>query len=245
MSLFLTNIAHFVRGKEITESQALYMILLKDEIPYPIKSESLLQLAVKKLVVNGKIGRRMYSSRKFEIKGSILPKFESEVSEKVVNRLCKVICNTTEEGNIKLPNGETMQETVDKYLGGEAFIADFFWTFLFLFPSEGTPNMRWEKHFIGDFYDGIPLRSRSKSLGEMFKTMAKTKDMGAFLLGAYRYIQSNIRGNKAFITTPIKFFKVYDEFYSTALYDIKTTKNVNSLFKTKKGGESSSKVIAV
>lgn len=244
MSLFLSNITHFVRNKEITEGEALYVILLKDEIPYPVTDASLLKLATKKIVVNGKIGRTMYASRNFDIKGSVLPKFNTDISKEVANRLCKLLCHTL-KGEIKLPGNETMTDTSEKYLSGETFLADFFWTFLFIFPSEGAANIRWEKHFIGDFYDGVPLRSRTKTLGDKFKTMAKTKDMGAFLLATYRYVQVNLRGNKAYITTPVKFFKLYDEYYDIALADIEAAKDVNSLFKTKKGGDISAKVISI
>jgi len=233
MSVFLKNVSELLKGEDINEQQALYLIFLKDEIQYEIDEKDLLELVVNKLVLNNAVAKSLLSRSKSSKKGVLEPKFEFELSKEVYEMLCRKVCNKNfKTGFLQLPEGETdLTYTSEEYLNGEEELAPMFWTLLFLFPSKGEPNKRWEKLFIGDFYDGIPLRNRSKDAGRLFVTAARKYDMGALLLGTYRYIKDNVKEKKAYITTIPKYLKMHSEYTRQAALDIQKAKKVEELFK--------------
>jgi len=233
MSVFLNNVSELLDSGDITKSQALYLIFLNDEIIYPIDDKELLELVANKYVLNNKVTKRLTTKSKSKATSSLTAIFENDISKGVYVHLCKKFCNKNPDtGFIQLPEGEDdLTFTADEYLNKEIEIAPMFWVMLFMFPVRGETNKRWEKAFINNFYTGIPLRRRSKEAGSRFVTMARKYDMGAFLLGLYRYIKDNVKGDQAYITTIPKYLKTHMEYTRQALIDIKRAKTVAELFK--------------
>lgn len=233
MSIFLSNLKEMLDDKTLSSEQVLYMVFKEKDIDYPIEEDDLLDLVVKKHIVNNKLSKTLFETKKVP-QGKVKAKFINDISKEVSVYICERLClKDKKTGFLQLPNDETdLTYTAEEYLGKEHGIALYYWMFLFMFPSKGDNNKRWEKVFLGDFYTGVPLRIRSKFVGNKFLSVARNKDMGAFLLATYRFIQGNIHGNKAFITTMPKYIKDYREWYDTALADIKKAKDVKSLFKS-------------
>jgi hypothetical protein len=237
MSVFLKNIKSLLDDSTIDREQALYLIFLKSEIEYPIDDKKLLSLVIRKYVLNNKVSKKLINNRKIKNldQAELQPYFTNELSKDVYKYICTRVClKDPKTEYLLLPEGEeNLDFTASEYLENELAIAPFYWTVLFLFPTAGEKNKRWESVFLGDFYDGVPLRIRSKESAKLFLKEARKNDMGAILLGMYRYIKASIRDKKAYITTIPKAFKSYDEYYRQALIDIKKAKTVKELFKEK------------
>lgn len=233
MSVFLNNISGFIDSGEITISDALYLIFLKEEVVFTIEEPRLAHLVANKFIKGNRPGSKMYVEKAAAVTGTVAPKFTNDISKEVYKYICKRVCLQAASGDIALLGGDTeITETSSKYLLSEDLLVFPYMLFLYLFPSEKIPNLRWEKHFIGgEKYSGMPLRHRNVRSGKKFVSIAKSKDMGAFILGTYRYIQSTIRDGKAFVTTVPKYLKAYDDWYSIALIDINKAKRVSDLFK--------------
>ena len=233
MSVFLNNVSELLGSEDINEKQAIYLIFLKDEIDYELGKKDLLELVINKYVLNNKVTKLLTTKRKSTSSSSIEAIFENDISKEAYKYICTKMCNKdSKSGFLALPEGEEdLSYTASEFLDKEIDIAPMFWALLFLFPTKGEPNKRWEKAFLGDFYDGMPLRKRSKEAGNAFRKMAKEYDMGAFLLGTYRYIKESVHGGKAYVTTIPKYMKIHSEYTRVALIDIKRAKKVEELFK--------------
>ena len=234
MSTFLKNIKELGKKGAIDKEQSLYLIFLEAGMDIQITAPKLLALTKAKYIESGKIAKSLYKELEdIKLKGTIEPLYTTDVSKEVVKKICTYVC-VKENGILRVPGGDEdpVGFTSEEYLGGEMAIAYHYLIMLFLFPTEGDANRRWIKHFLGAPYTGVPLRKRSKSSGKAFKTLAKKRDMGAFLLGTYRYIKSVTKGDKAFVTTIPKYLKEYEDWYYQALADMKEAKDVKDLFKT-------------
>lgn len=232
MSLFLNNLKKLHKKKVIDIDQLTYLVFADAKIAFGITAPKLKKLVDLKYITGGKVNPTLYKELSdVKVKGTIAPIYTYDLSKEVVKYVCKRLC--VKDGDIIAVPGnhkEPLTHTAETYLGGEHALAYPYLIFLFLFPGNGKSNRRWEKFFLGTAYDGVPLRIRSVSTARTFVKMSKKKDMGAFMLGTYRFIKANIRGEKAYITTIPKYLAQYDSWYDQALDDIKDADSIEALF---------------
>lgn len=234
-SVLLENLKEAIDLEKIDESQALYLIYLKENLVYDgIEPEDLLHLTTLGYLRNGKLTKKVLSQDgvKDVISGTIKPKYFNDVSSQIPKKLIKILGNKAEDGSLKLLGGdESINDTARKYLAKEGLIAYHFLTFLFIFPIQGETNKRWEKHFTRFPYKGAKLRTRSRRTGKNFVKIVKSKDMGAFLYGTYLYMKSCIRENKAYVKTIPNYLEEYEDWYLMAYEAIDKAESVDELFK--------------
>lgn len=232
MSLLLINLKSLLDSKVIDKDQMLFLVYADIQTVFPITAPKLKDLVTRGYIKSGAVGKGLYKEmEKVTVKGTIAPIYVNGVSKEVVQHLCRLLC-VKKNGKLHIPgkDDDPLSTTAKVYLKDEYGLAYHYLIMLFLFPGDGDINKRWEKHFLGVKYEGLPLRIRSKSTGRDFVKLAKTKDMGALLLGTYRYIKSCTKGDKAYVTTIPKYLKMHDDWYDQALEDIEGAENVNELF---------------
>lgn len=233
MSTFLNNVKLLLKRKVIDNDQALYMIFTDADIVQVLNAQKLLPLVKQGYIKDGKISKMLFSPLDpIDAVGTVSPIYTNELSKEVVKQICRYVC-VKHKDKLRVPGDDEdpVKYTADTYLNKEHAIAYHYLIFLFLFPVSGTANKRWEKHFLATRYEGVTIRIRSKSTGKDFVKLAKKKDMGAFLLGAYRYIKSVTKTGKAYVTTIPKFLAMHDDWYLAALEDIENAKNIKDIFK--------------
>jgi hypothetical protein len=236
MTILLNNIYTALELQVIDTEQAMYLIYTYNNVDFPITAPKLFELTSLKYIVSGKIGKllRTEESIALDIKGTIKPIYNSEISKKIPSKILNLVgVKDPITNTLKFPSGEvTTKHTAEKFLGGEGLIAYHYLIFLFMFPIEGENNKRWEKHFNNGFqYKGSRLRLRSKGTASAFKRVVKKRDMGVFLYATYIFIQSSIRENKAYVKSVTNYLSEYEEWYIEAEYKIKKAKDLESLFK--------------
>lgn len=234
MSLFLSNLKKLHSKKVIDLEQLVFLTFADSEIVFNITAPRLKKLVTLGYIKSGKVDKSLYKElENVKARGTIAPIYTTDLSKDVVKHICRHVC-VKDGDTIAIPGSkkEPLTYTASTYLNGEHALAYPYLIFLFLFPSEKAPNKRWENHFLGTKYTGMPLRIRSVTTGKAFIKMAKNKDMGAFMLGAYRFIKSSIKGDKAFITTIPKYFKMFEDGYEIALEDISNAESIEDLFRT-------------
>lgn len=235
MTILLNNIYSALEQSLIDQEQALYLIYTDKSIAYPLPAAKLFELTKLKYIVSGRVGKTLLIEEniKLNIKGTIKPIYNSEISKQIPAKLVMLLgVVNTETNKLRFPGGEdSVVYTADNYLGGEGLIAYHYLIFLFMFPVAGEYNKKWERHFFEKFeYKGARLRVRSKGTATAFKRIVKTKDMGIFLYGTYLFIKSCIRENKTFVKTISNYTKEYQEWYDEAAEQIAKAKDVESLF---------------
>lgn len=238
MITLLNNLKIALKNKVISEQQALYVIYKHSGLEYKkISAKKLLELTKLKYIVGNRVGPELYKDEgaiQRSLAGTIEPKYSSELSREVVLYLCKILCNKDKKtGLIKIPgssSGDSVSDVANAYLGGEGLIAYHYLIFLFLFPVKGATNKRWEKHFTSIEYTSVRLRINSISSARKFKTIARDKDMGAFLLGTYLFMKDSIIGNKTFIKSIKNYLKEYHVWYEEAEQIIKESDNIKQIF---------------
>lgn len=237
MTIVLNNIYDALEADLIDEEQALYLIYTHNKIDYPIDGQKLLKLTKLKYITSNRLGRKLLveDDVKADLKGTIKARYDTKISGEVAAKLMRLLAEKDPEtGKMKLPGtDDTVKHTAKAYLSGEELIAYHYIIFLFMFPTYGDVNKRWEKHFTGQEYKGARLRVRSKSTATAFKKIAKSKDMGVFLYGTYLFIQSCIRENKTYIKTIKNYMREYREWYDMAEEAIKKAKSIDNLFNKK------------
>lgn len=242
MTILLENLKVAMLLDNISESDALYIIHVHNNMVYPIKPKALLRLTKLKFIIGGRVGKRLYETSVtagtagVKLTGKVKPIYDTAVSREVVIRLARLLCVIDPKTQLpKLPGvtgkDNEMQYTAKHYLQGEGLLAFHYITFLYMFPAKGGNNKKWEKHFLGFPYNGMRLRFRTKSSGGKFLRIAKNKDMGAFLYGTYLYIQSAVVENKTFIKSVTNYLAEYDDWYYEALEILQKAKTVDELFK--------------
>jgi hypothetical protein len=236
MSIILDNIKIALEECLIDTSQALYLIYTYNKIEYPIEALKLLELSKLKYIVNNKIGKTLITEDDvvMSLSGTIKPIYNSVISAEIPKKLCRLLCEKDSKGKLRLPGTEdSIEHTAKNYLNNEGLIAYQYIIFLFMFPTYGEGNKRWERHFTGKEYEGARLRVRSGSSAVTFKRIVKTRDMGIFLYGTYLFIKSCIRENKTYVKTIRNYLREYKDWYDMAKEVIDKADSVDELFKAK------------
>lgn len=237
MEILLENIAKKLLSAALTQSQALYLIYTRNDKPFPIENDELLDLIEKGFIRANKVSKKMLTAQSVvnqDLKGTIIPKYELAISQEVTKKLCSLLCVVkpgTKEVLLPGGAGESIKYTADTYLQKEGLIAYHYIILLFLFPVAGTTNRRWEKHFTGFKYKGPKLRLRSRKNGAKFIGIAKKVDMGAFLYGTYLFIKSGVQANKTFIKSMPNYLTEYEDWYDEAYDILKECDDIEKLFK--------------
>ena len=242
MTILLKKVMSALEEALINEKQAMYLIYTYNGLPYPITAKELVALTKLKFIVGNKVGSILYTEESVITKqsGTMLPIYKYELSKEIPKKIASLVAVKAAEGDdFVFPNREkTVDDTAKNYLGGEGLIAYHYLIFLFLFPTEGEYNKRWEKHFLGKFpYKGAPLRHRTKGSATAFKRVVKNRDMGVFLYGTYLFIKSGIQENKTYIKTITNYFLEFEGWYDKAEAQIKKAKSLNELFNNKAHNE--------
>ena len=97
-------------------------------------------------------------------------------------------------------------------------LSPFFLLFLYLFPtSDKTKNRTWEKLFNAE-WTNVTLRRVSSGTAKKFEQIAKTKDIGIFLAGAYQHVlQSYNKDSEKYYPKSLEnFFKEWEHWYTNA-----------------------------
>lgn len=245
MKILLDNIKQLIEDEEISLKQALYMVYLYESKNYSICDEDLIDLMEKGHVTKGKVALSLitetYSSG---LSGTIVPKYTTKKSQDTVIQLCKLFCTLDKKGNIIFAkDANPLKYTAKHYLQNEELIAYHYLIFMYLFPLRGDNNKNWEKHFIKTKYKGARLRQRTNSSAIKFKRIAKTKDMGAFLLGTYLFIKSSIQGSNTYIKSISNYLLEYQEWYDEALQLLKDGKDIQTILKKHNTGSDNVTII--
>jgi hypothetical protein len=240
MTILLSNIYTALELDQISKEQALYLIFTHENLKYPIAPKELLHLTQLKFIVGNKVGRCLLEteSSSKKLTGTIPARYDSEISKEVTKKLCRLLCEVDKEGKLYLPGGEdSIEHTAENYLRGEGLIAYHYIIFLYLFPTVGDNNKRWEKHFTKTQYNGARLRIRNANNSKIFLRIAKKVDMGAFLYGTYLFIQASLDGKKTYIKSINNYLAEYQEWYLDAQDKIKKAKSVEDLFRANKNSD--------
>jgi hypothetical protein len=240
MTILLSNIYTALELDVINKEQALYLIFTSQDLGYPITPEDLLALTQLRYIEGGKVGRTLLQTESVSKKltGTIAAKYDYELSKQVTKKLCKLLCEIGKDGNVYFPGGEnSIDHTAENYLRGEGLIAYHYIIFLYLFPTVGENNKRWEKHFTQTQYNGARLRIRNANNSKIFLRIAKKVDMGVFLYGTYLFIQASLDGKKTFIKSINNYLAEYQEWYLDAEQKIKKAKSIEELFTKQKNAE--------
>lgn len=243
MEILLENLQNLLLNKKINKNQALYIIYKFNNLEYSITDILLYQLIDAGYINGNKVDKSLLITTRGTVNkltGSIMPKFNSDISSAMPKKLCKLFCVVNAKGTLHLPGGtaeETVQYTATKYLQGEGLITYHYLILLYMFPLVGKTNRKWEKHFTKTEYKGPRLRLRSKVHGRKFKAISRKRDMGVFLYGTYLYVASCIQGNKSYITTVNKYLDEYEEWYNEAADAIINARKIEDLFRIKHNTE--------
>ncbi|MCK5787712.1 MAG: hypothetical protein KAH32_01775, partial [Chlamydiia bacterium] len=194
MSIFLSNLKELNKSRVIDDEQMLYLIYADAGLTIQIKAAKLQALIVKGYFKQGRVQKLLYKALEPTVAtGTVMPLYLTEISKEVTKKLCKMFCIKV-KGNIYVAGGgdDPIEYVAKEYLKKEFGVTYHYLIMMAMFPGKGKYNKKWEAHFLGSTYKGVPLRIKSKDTGAKFIAAAKTKDMGALLLGTYRYIQSTI-----------------------------------------------------
>ncbi len=240
MTVLLSNIYTALELEAINKEQALYLIFTHENLSYPITPEDLLALTQLRYIVGGKVGKCLLETESVSKKltGTIAAKYTTEISKEIPKKLCKLLCEVNKEGTLYLPGGEdSIEHTAENYLRGEGLIAYHYIIFLYLFPTVGENNKRWEKHFTKTQYNGARLRVRNTGNSKTFLRIAKKVDMGVFLYGTYLFIQASMDGKKTYIKSINNYLAEYQDWYLDAMEKVKKAKSIEDLFGRPKNAE--------
>lgn len=97
-------------------------------------------------------------------------------------------------------------------------LSPFFFLFLEIFPTaDPKKNKDWERLFNSE-YQGVTLRKATEGTAKKFEKIARTKDIGIFLAGAYQHIlQSYNSNNKQYYPKALEnFFREWEYWYDNA-----------------------------
>jgi len=114
---------------------------------------------------------------------------------------------------------KTLKEAVKKSFYNNDELANFYYTWLYLFPASGMSenNKSWEKLFKVK-YTGVQIRKNTKTSMSNFKKLARRKDfdMSLYIIATFLYIKSQIHGGKPYIKKMSSFYEEQLEWYEQA-----------------------------
>jgi len=114
---------------------------------------------------------------------------------------------------------KTLRSAVEKSFFNNEELANFYYTWLYLFPSTAMSesNETWEKLFQVK-YTGVQIRKNTSSAMSNFKRLARKKDfdMSLYIIATFLYIKSQIHNGKPYIKKMSSFFEEQLDWYEQA-----------------------------